>query len=84
MCRAPWQSWYPGDMLHQYAEAKYDWGLLLVLIAVEVDKAGYQQLLGSSPPASVQKDLVLDLLARRVDTPELQQLIKEVRDAAGW
>jgi hypothetical protein len=71
-------------MLHQYAEAKYDWGLLLVLIAVEVDKAGYQQLLGSSPPASVQKDLVLDLLARRVDTPELQQLIKEVRDAAGW
>lgn len=85
MCTSSPQNWYPGDMYNQAAEAHYDWSLLLVMIAVEVDKAGWQQqLLGSSQAAQVQKDRVLDLLQRRVTTPALQQLIVEVRSAAGW
>lgn len=30
------QAWYPGVMRNQTADAKYDWGLLVVLIAVEL------------------------------------------------
>lgn len=29
------QAWYPGIMRGQQADATYDWGLLVVLIAVE-------------------------------------------------
>ncbi|DBB13030.1 TPA: Protein kinase, membrane associated tyrosine threonine 1 [Trebouxia sp. C0006] len=29
------EAWYPGTMMGQQADAKYDWGLLVVLTAVE-------------------------------------------------
>ena len=32
------QAWYPGIMRGQQAVATYDWGLLVVLIAVELGK----------------------------------------------
>ena len=35
------QTWYPGAMRHQTADAKYDWGLLAVLIADGQAAASY-------------------------------------------
>ena len=38
------QAMYPGDIKFQQADPKYDWGLLVVLLAVEMDKKKWTQL----------------------------------------
>ena len=51
------QTWYPGATA---PDAKYDWGLLAVLIAVEMGKQQpLTELAGDSAPARVQLPLVL-------------------------
>jgi len=54
------QAWYPGTIMGQQADAKYDWGLLVVLIAVELGKQHLADLSGNSVPARVQRPLVLE------------------------
>ncbi len=41
---------YPGDIKFQQADPKYDWGLLLVLLAVEMDKKTWNQLCSNTEP----------------------------------
>ena len=44
------QAMYPGDIKFQQADPKYDWGLLVVLLAVEMDKKNWNQLCGDTEP----------------------------------
>ncbi|KAL0033319.1 hypothetical protein WJX77_003475 [Trebouxia sp. C0004] len=41
------EAWYPGAMRGQQANARYDWGLLVVLIAVELGKQRVTDLTGN-------------------------------------
>jgi hypothetical protein len=77
------QGWYPGSIRNEKADPKYDWGLLVVLIAVELDKAGYQKLTGNSDPAKVQLDMVL-AECDKVQHTRLKGLISDLVLKAGW
>ena len=77
------QAWYPGIMMGQQADAKYDWGLLVVLIAVELDKQQFANLGGNSVPARVQLPLVLER-CRAVTHMNLKQLVGTFINKAGW
>ena len=73
------QTWYPGDIQNQIADAKYNWGLLVVLIAVEMGKQQpLDKLTGNIAPARVQLPLVL-ARCRAIVHEQLKQLVK-----AGW
>lgn len=76
--------WYPGAMRNQTADAKYDWGLLVVLIAVEMGKQQpLTELTGQSAPARVQLPLVL-ARCRAIVHRELKQLVEQFVHKAGW
>ena len=69
----------------QQAAAKYDWGLLVVLIAVELGKRRIEDLTGGTQPAKdlVQLSLVLKR-CRAVQLSHLKQLLKTFIGRAGW
>ncbi len=77
------QAWYPGIMRGQQADARYDWGLLVVLIAVELGKQHLADLIGNSAPARVQLPLVLER-CRAVTHVNLKQLVGTFINKAGW
>ena len=78
------QAWYPGAMWNQTADAKYDWGLLVVLIAVEMGKQQpLTELTGKATPARVQLPLVL-ARCRAIVHRELKQLVEQFIHKAGW
>ncbi len=77
------QAWCPGAMRGQQADARYDWGLLVVLIAVELGKQRVTDLTGNSVPARVQLPLVLEKCRAIVDI-ELKQLVETFINKAGW
>jgi len=78
------QAWYPGAMQNQIADAKYDWGLLVVLIAVEMGKQQpLIELTGDSAPARVQLPLVLARY-RAIAHGKLKQLVEKFIHKAGW
>ncbi|KAA6416662.1 MAG: hypothetical protein FRX49_13361 [Trebouxia sp. A1-2] len=78
------QAWYPGAMQNQTAIAKYDWGLLVVLIAVEMGKQQpLTELTGESAPARVQLPLVL-ARCRAIVHRDLKQLVEQFIHKAGW
>ena len=78
------QAWYPGEMRNQTADAKYDWGLLVVLIAVEMGKQQpLTELTGESAPARVQLPLVL-ARCRAIVHRDLKQLVEQFIHKAGW
>ena len=78
------QAWYPGAMRNQTADAKYDWGLLVVLIAVEMRKQQpLTELTGQSAPTRVQLPLVL-ARCRAIVHRELKQLVEQFIHKAGW
>ena len=71
-------------MRNQAADAKYDWGLLVVLIAVELGKQqAFIELTGDSVPAKVQLPLVL-ARCRAIVHKELKQLVEQFLHKAGW
>lgn len=71
-------------MRNQTADAKYDWGLLVVLLAVEMGKQQpLTELTGDSVPARVQLPLVL-ARCRAIVHRELNQLVEQFIHKAGW
>ncbi len=78
------QAWYPGAMRNQTAHAKYDWGLLVVLIAVEMGKQQpLTELTGDSAPVKVQLPLVL-ARCEAIVHEKLKQLVRCLIHKAGW
>ncbi len=77
------QAWYPGIMRGQQADARYDWGLLVVLIAVELDKRHLADLTGNSAPTRVQLPVVLER-CRVIVHMDLKQLVATLINKAGW
>lgn len=76
------QSMYPGDIKFQQADPKYDWGLLLVLLAVEMDRKNWIWLCGNTEP----RKMILELVLQRchTDHQDLQALFDELVVIAGW
>ena len=68
-------------MKNRLAEARYDWGLLVVLIAVEMDKRKWLHLCHGKPPKMVHERV---LERCRTDHEELQALLTELIISAGW
>ncbi|DBA78858.1 TPA: hypothetical protein ACH3X1_008745 [Trebouxia sp. C0004] len=68
------EAWYPGIMRGQQADARYDWGLLVVLIAVELGKQHLADLTGKLRAGMVQLPLVLER-CRAVIHMRLKQLV---------
>ena len=77
------QAWYPGAMRGHQADAKYDWGLLVVLIAVELGKRHIEDLTGGTEPAKVQLSLLLER-CRAVQLTDLKHLLSTFIGRAGW
>ena len=76
------QIMYPGNIKFQQADPKYDWGLLLVLLAVEMDKKTWNQLCSNTEP---QKMILKRVLQKcKSDHQDLQALFDELVVAAGW
>ncbi len=76
------QVMYPGNIKFQQADPKYDWGLLLVLLAVEMDKKTCNQLCSNTEP---QKMILKRVLQKcKSDHQDLQALFDELVVAAGW
>ena len=80
------QAWYLGAMRSQTADAKYDWGFLVVLIAVEMGKQQpLTELTGDSAPARVQLPLVLARCKAIIYIHEkLKQLVQQFLHKGGW
>ena len=71
-------------MRNQTADAKYDWGLLVVLISVEMGKQQPRtELTGDSAPARVQIPLVL-ARCKAIVHEKLKQLVQHFIHKAGW
>lgn len=77
------QAWYPGRMQGQPADAKFDWGLLVVLIAAELHKKNSDHITGNTIPAKVQRHLVLETCNAISDT-KLKVLVAKFVGKAGW
>ena len=78
------QAWYPGAMRNQTADAKYDWGLLVVLIAVKMGKQQpLTELIGDSAPVRVQLPLVL-ARCKAIVHEKLKQLVQQFFHKVGW
>lgn len=77
------QAWYPGTMRGQPADAKFDWGLLVVLIATELRKKNTDHITGKTDPAKVQLHLVLQTCSAISDT-KLKELVAKFIGKAGW
>jgi len=76
------QIMYPGNIKFQQADPKYDWGLLLVLLAVEMDKKNWNQLCSNTEPQKMILQRVLQTC--KSDHQDLQALFDELVVAAGW
>lgn len=68
-------------MLHQQAHPRFDWGLLLVLVAVELDKCNFKDLRPGG--ARVQQHLVLQRL-ETIHDKQLKELVTKLRNLADW
>lgn len=77
------QAWYPGAVRGQPADAKFDWGLLMVVIAAELRKKNTDRITGNTVPAKVQLHLVLETCHAISDT-KLKTLVANVDSKAGW
>ena len=77
------QAWYPGIMRGQPADPRFDWGLLVVLIAAELRKQNTDHITGNTAPAKVQLHLVLETCSTIQDT-ELHELAAKLISKAGW
>ena len=77
------QARYPGIMRGQPADAKFDWGLLVVLIAAELRKKNTDHITGNTVPAKVQLHLVLETCNAISDT-KLKELVAKFVSKAGW
>ncbi len=73
---------YPGSIAFQPAALKYDWGLLVVLLAVEMDKKNWTQLYSDTEPRKMNLQRVLQ--KRKSDHQDLQALFDELLAAEGW
>jgi hypothetical protein len=82
-CMRAAQGWYPGQLRFAQAQPKHDWGLLVVLLAVELDKANTRGLVGDSSPQKVQMDLLL-ARCQTVTHAGLKALLRELVSNAGW
>ena len=76
------QAMYPGDIKFQQAALKYDWGLLVVLLAVEMDKQNWNQLYSNTDPRMMNLKRVLQKC--KPDHQDLQALFDKLVAAAGW
>ena len=72
------QAYYPEDLSRRSAAPKYDYGMLLVSLAILLDKSAPLFTNGR-----VDLRLVLER-CRAVSSPELQQLLQELAGLAGW
>lgn len=77
------QAWYAGAMRGQPADAKFDWGLLVVLIAADLRKKITDHITGNTEPAKVQLHLVLETCHAISDT-KLKELVAKFVGKAGW
>ena len=73
---------YPGDIKFQQAAPKYDQGLLVVLLAVEMDKQDWNQLYSNTAPWKMNLKRVLQKC--KPDHQDLQALFDKLVAAAGW
>ncbi len=76
------QAMYPGNMAFQPAAPKYDWGLLVVLLAIEMDKKDWTQLYNNTEPRKMNLQRVQQKC--KSDHQDLQALFDELVAAAGW
>ena len=76
------QAMYPGNIKFQPAAPQYDWGLLVVLLATEMDKKNWMRLCGSTQPQKMVLERVLH--ACRTEHQGLQALFNDLIVAAGW
>ncbi len=76
------QAMYPGNIKFQPAAPQYDWGLLVVLLAIEMDKKNWIRLCGNTEP----QKMVLELVLQKCHTEHqgLQALFNDLVVAAGW
>lgn len=76
------QAMYPGNIKFQPAAPQYDWGLLLVLLAIEMDKKNWIRLCGNTQPQKMVLELVLQTC--HTEHQGLQALFNDLIVAAGW
>lgn len=76
------QAMYSSNIRFQPAAPQYDWGLLVVLLAIEMDKKNWIRLCGNTQP----QKMVLELVLQRCCTEHqgLQALFNDLIVAAGW
>ena len=72
------QAYYPEDLSGQPAAPKYDYGMLLVSLAILLDRS-----VPLFTNGRVDRHLVLKR-CRSVSSPELLQLLQELAELAGW
>ncbi len=73
---------YPVDIKFQPADPKYGWGLLVVLLAVKMDKKNWNWLCGNTEPQKMDLQRVLQKC--KSDHQDLQALLDELVVAADW
>lgn len=73
---------YPGNIGFQPAAPQYDWGLLVLMLATEMDKKNWTRLFGNTEP----RKMVLELVQQTCHTEHqgLQALFKILIVSAGW
>ena len=76
------QAMYPGNIKFQPAAPQYDWGLLVVLLASEMDKKNWTRLFGNTEPWKMVLKLVLQTC--HTEHQGLQALFDDLILAAGW
>lgn len=76
------QAMYPGNIKFQPAAAQYDWGLLVVLLAIEMNKKNWIRLCGNTQPQKTVLELVLQTCHTKHQG--LQALFNDLILAAGW
>lgn len=85
------ETWSPSSIMFQPAQPRHDWALLLVLLAVELDKGSLDGLVrppsrdggGGGGARRVDRDLVLQR-CRGAKDPELKVLLGELASLAEW
>lgn len=76
------QAMYPGTMNKQLAHPRYDWGLLVVLLAIEMDKKNWLKLCTKTEPKKMVRELVLQKCCS--EHQGLQALFNDLMVGAGW
>lgn len=84
------ETWSPESIVGQIAYERHDWALLLVLLAVELDKTALEELVRDHPNHSrggiqrVDQVLVLKRCKQRAKDPGLRALLHELAEMAEW